>query len=530
MAENLYLILLNNSNDIIEEANIIKSESYELLLLKLKELFKIDTHQYSLFCHQDNDKKLINNGNKEYKSLKNILFIKKDILLNQSIFSYNYDKLSESKQLDLDDKYNCNICEITIKGENPYLCYNCQKIFHVKCLEEWDKKRKVQNLILSCPGCRNELPIEKWKKKLDFQESKKNVAENLNKINEYKLDINLNKKINQFKDNEIEKLKTINKDLTNYYKNLLKSITKKISEINQLFDDNILKDILIDDLTAQDIYDLTFKGLTIIDNFIKLKTEKKTNKLIHHQDESIHFGHNSFNLLDLGEDWENEIKLILYIEKNDINKDIYFLDNTDMVIERKNKESHFHDFLKGLNSSNTIVIINDIKYKYNKYFRPDKEGEYKIKIKFKNSLKDCSYMFYNCTNLLYIDLSSFNTKYVRSMESMFSNCRNLKGINFSNCNTENLTNMGCMFLGCKKLKNVDFSFFNIKNVTQMYSMFVNCGMENIDISSFHSDKSINTYHIITYAKTLIINESFFKKIKNDIKSNIKNGLKVIFKK
>ena len=63
--------------------------------------------------------------------------------------------------------------------------------------------------------------------------------------------------------------------MTNYYKNLLKSITKKISEINQLFDDNILKDILIDDLTAQDIYDLTFKGLTNIDNFIKLKTEIK---------------------------------------------------------------------------------------------------------------------------------------------------------------------------------------------------------------------------------------------------------------
>jgi len=64
----------------------------------------------------------------------------------------------------------------------------------------------------------------------------------------------------------------------------------------------------------------------------------------------------------------------------------------------------------------------------------------------------------------------------------------------------------------------------------MYSMFVYCGMENIDISSFHSDKSINTYNIITHAKTLIINESFFNKIKNDIKSNIKNGLRVIFKK
>ena len=90
--------------------------------------------------------------------------------------------------------------------------------------------------------------------------------------------------------------------------------------------------------------------------------------------------------------------------------------------------------------------------------------------------------------------------------------------------------MGCMFLGCYNLKNVDFSFFNIKNVTQMYSMFVNCGIENIDISSFYSDKSINTYNIITNAKTLTINKTFFDKIKNDIKSNIKNGLKVILKK
>ena len=93
---------------------------------------------------------------------------------------------------------------------------------------------------------------------------------------------------------------------------------------------------------------------------LNLKQKKKTNKLIHHQDESINFEHNSFNLLDFGEDWENEIKLIVNIEKNDINKDIYFLDNTDMIIEGKNNVTHFHDFLIDLNSTNTIVIINDI--------------------------------------------------------------------------------------------------------------------------------------------------------------------------
>ena len=308
MAENLDLILLDDSNDIIDEANIIKPESYELLISKIKEVFKIEPQFYSLFCHQDNDKKLIIHDNKEYKFLKNILFIKKDFLMNQSIFSFNYDKLSESKKLDLDDKYNCNICEMNIKDENPYLCYNCQKIFHIKCLEGWDKKRKSQNLILSCPGCRNELPIEKWKKKLNFQENRKNMADNLNKINEYKLDRNLNNKIKQLKDNEIEKLKNINKELTDYYKNLLKTILTKINEINQLIDNNILKDILINDLSTKDNCDLIFKGLTYISNFIKLKKEIKTNKLIHHQNELIEFYdcNNHFDLLDFGGDWKNK--------------------------------------------------------------------------------------------------------------------------------------------------------------------------------------------------------------------------------
>ena len=90
-------------------------------------------------------------------------------------------------------------------------------------------------------------------------------------------------------------------------------------------------------------------------------------------------------------------------------------------------------------------------------------------------------------------------------------CRNLKSINFSNLNSENVTNKGCMFASCYNLKHVDFSSFNIKKVTKMYSMFFNCGLENIDISSFHSDKSINTFNMITNAKTLIINEIFLRK-------------------
>ena len=74
----------------------------------------------------------------------------------------------------------------------------------------------------------------------------------------------------------------------------------------------------------------------------------------------------------------NEIKLSVKINKDDINKDIYFLDNTDGTY---NEIKHYHDNLKELNESNTELYINDIKYKYKKYFKPDKEGIYIIKLK-----------------------------------------------------------------------------------------------------------------------------------------------------
>ena len=63
------------------------------------------------------------------------------------------------------------------------------------------------------------------------------------------------------------------------------------------------------------------------------------------------------------------------IEKNDINKKIYFLDNTDSniivgikYIEKGKfveyiKEEHHHDNLKELNDTNVELYINDKKYK-----------------------------------------------------------------------------------------------------------------------------------------------------------------------
>ena len=53
----------------------------------------------------------------------------------QSVFEKNYNQLPDSKKEVLIEKYTCAICLELIKYENPYLFYECQKIFHHSCLK-----------------------------------------------------------------------------------------------------------------------------------------------------------------------------------------------------------------------------------------------------------------------------------------------------------------------------------------------------------------------------------------------------------
>ena len=192
-----------------------------------------------------------------------------------------------------------------------------------------------------------------------------------------------------------------------------------------------------------------------------------------------------------------EIKMKIKIEKDDVGKNIYFLDNTDgVVLVVKDKESkweeHHHDFLKELNESNVELYINNKKYKYQKYFIPDKEGEYNILLKFNILIKDCSFMFYKCSNIINIDLSSFNTKNVTNMSWMFGVCSKLTNIDLSSFNTQNVTNMMGMFDWCSNLTNIDLSSFNTENVTKMSHMFDACyNLKKISINRKYNEKLIN---------------------------------------
>ena len=188
---------------------------------------------------------------------------------------------------------------------------------------------------------------------------------------------------------------------------------------------------------------------------------------------------------------ENKIEITLKIEKNDVNKEIYFLDNTN-----KSKEDNFnknpHCYLQELNNENTELLINEVKYKYQKYFTPSEEGNYIIKLKFKNNLTDCSHMFYFCKNIIKIDLSHFNTDDVTNMSNMFCYCTNLINIKLSSLNTKNVKNMSYMFSYCANLKEIKLKSFNIQNVDDMHKMFAFCNkLEKVDISSFIPSNNLN---------------------------------------
>ena len=215
-------------------------------------------------------------------------------------------------------------------------------------------------------------------------------------------------------------------------------------------------------------------------------------------------------------DKNNEILIIVEIQKKDINKNIYFLDNTDYFDEEK-KINYFHDNLPELNKSNVELFINNEKYEFQKYFIPNKEGFYTIKLKINIYIKNCSHMFNECNNLINIDLSSFNTEYVTDMSYMFAYCYKLKNINLSSLNTKNVTDMSYMFAYCHNLSNIDLSNFDTKNVNNMYSMFSYCYiLKNINLASFETTNVTNMGYMFSNCESLINLDLSYFNIQNVI--------------
>ena len=217
----------------------------------------------------------------------------------------------------------------------------------------------------------------------------------------------------------------------------------------------------------------------------------------------------------------NEIIIKLKVEKKDIKKKIYFLGNFNDIenLINKNKIEKDGYYLKEINKSKTEIFIENDKIKeFNIYFIPEYEKDYEIKIKFNYNMNNCSYMFFNCPNIIKIDLSNFittsvtnmnhmfgrcynvkeielnnfNTDEVIDMSYMFSKCKNLLYIDLSNFETDKVRNMSCMFNECLVITNIYIYFFNTEKVTDMSGMFLNCNqLEKLNLNSFNTKNVID---------------------------------------
>ena len=86
-----------------------------------------------------------------------------------------------------------------------------------------------------------------------------------------------------------------------------------------------------------------------------------------------------------------------------------------------------------------------------------------------------SALFQRCKEIKYLDISNFDTSNVTNMEFMFNECKNLKEIKgFNKCNTNKVIKMTAMFQGCKELKNLDLSNFDTSKVINMENIFNKC--------------------------------------------------------
>ena len=99
--------------------------------------------------------------------------------------------------------------------------------------------------------------------------------------------------------------------------------------------------------------------------------------------------------------------------------------------------------------------------------------------------------FNECSNIISLDFSNFNTSNITNMSFMFNHCHKLKEIKGINkFNTNKVIAMNSMFQLCKELEYLDLTNFDTSHVTNMSFMFNHCHkLKKINgINKFNTNK------------------------------------------
>ena len=99
--------------------------------------------------------------------------------------------------------------------------------------------------------------------------------------------------------------------------------------------------------------------------------------------------------------------------------------------------------------------------------------------------KSLEYAFSGCKSLTDIDLSTLDTSSVRSFADVFQDCSSLRSVNLTGWDTSSGNNFRQMFIQCASLEELDVSSFETGNVTTFKEMFYGCSsLRSLDLSRF----------------------------------------------
>ena len=117
--------------------------------------------------------------------------------------------------------------------------------------------------------------------------------------------------------------------------------------------------------------------------------------------------------------------------------------------------------------------------------------------------EDSNRMFRDLSNLISLDVSSFDTSQVTNMEAMFAGMSNLTSLNLSNFDTSKVTRMNSMFEGVSRLTTLDLSNFDTSQVTNMEAMFgYMYGLTSLSISNFNTSQVTNMRDMFSNMRNL----------------------------
>lgn len=120
-----------------------------------------------------------------------------------------------------------------------------------------------------------------------------------------------------------------------------------------------------------------------------------------------------------------------------------------------------------------------------------------------SSVRSFADVFQECSSLRSVNLAGWNTSSGNNFSQMFFQCASLGELDVSSFETGNVTTFEQMFYGCSSLRSLNLSHFDTSAATTFASMFYNCAsLATLDVSTFDTASATNLSQVFYGCKSL----------------------------